>query len=835
MRYQLLIPLLMLGFLTGLQTGFALLNAESLPKFPQKLNFTVYQNNQSIGQAALIFTPDTGIRRFERKLASLRWTLQPEGENEILYTHESYVFQDDLSLYRDTGTSAGGCINWDVTLQSAKETGGVRSRSFMRFLGHNSQLDYLINFVNNDGASDISKISALLPAARIAAANSNQTEPFYYIFEEGNFKLVKMAVREDIWKQVLGTQTEVKVVELTYQDQVLHRFTLMKNKSGADWFPVEIQFHVNEPQHHVRMELNQLPEQRTDDGPAPMVAVFLDYYNTRAGGAEARIDRMVREVVNEEVRKRLTVILRDNNRLLVHHSQTEDRLNQQATIRHLAETTLEMDVAPDKRMENLRRRFAIPASVDIIVTGLYSSRPGNTNLMFRPIIIFLKNGRIGTSNIIFDTTSLLKSTGSRQLKHNAQERIAPRIASFMTAHVQVSRGSRGMTVDSVYRMIIENQFFCHSTDHGYHFQVLEKLKEQTAFHRLNSVEVESSFASSTPGYTFKNGWSTNAELEKNNGFVKTVSINKKNYQDIAVLYWDPVDGAVATFDEAVQMVEQLNNRRHEGHDDWRIPTLEEILMVSGYNRNTRDFLPFGFLADPAKIWTATQVDDSEKKRLPFTDDSLYYVLHRIKHAQQRKLQFDISHRLDKAFVLLVRSPGRVRGRRKASVQAELSVANMVFINTMEHLPMTTGSISQSIDSSVADGIRMATRMNKRMSVKNHALRLINTPVNAHKLSNIFFNPNLTPNAKVRGIINSLMIPNNIDLLVTGFYYEDKKRGLITLRPIVVYKDEVNIRTENLQFNSRLLKGSDASSLGKRLHREMQQKMAEMVKQLLGQA
>jgi hypothetical protein len=104
--------------------------------------------------------------------------------------------------------------------------------------------------------------------------------------------------------------------------------------------------------------------------------------------------------------------------------------------------------------------------------------------------------------------------------------------------------------------------------------------------------------------------------------------------------------------------------------------------------------------------------------------------------------------------------------------------------------------------------RIQKRWGKELVVNHQDYKIPDTNKNVADLTGIIFDESISPKDKIEKIINTKMIPNNLDIIIAGQYIHQPERPVITIRPIVIIKTSKKILTENLQFKkSELLKYS----------------------------
>jgi len=99
------------------------------------------------------------------------------------------------------------------------------------------------------------------------------------------------------------------------------------------------------------------------------------------------------------------------------------------------------------------------------------------------------------------------------------------------------------------------------------------------------------------------------------------------------------------------------------------------------------------------------------------------------------------------------------------------------------------------------GIQVIHLAQKQYKFIKHNVRgrtLQDTEANAKRLKDIVLNRSLTKERKMDKIINELMGPTNIDVIVSGVFYEDKR--VIKIHPFIINGRELTIVTKITKFD-----------------------------------
>jgi hypothetical protein len=815
--------------------------AQSTFKFPSKIKYKMYKNNQPIGSAALFYTGETGIDRFNRELSSLRLTYFQESEDNFQYMFESYIFKDNQSLCLDSFIKSDNTLASQLDLKERTDINGNKEQYFI----HKKEKSRgEIQYKPSDQCRTIGRISSILVACRKVAFGSYKNNETFNYFSPGTKGEVQMVYKgrelTSMDKKILSLHT----MALVQNHQEIHRFKIYQDPQGY-CYPVNLLFNMDDKQRSIEIRLEKLPvflptEKKEDWG-----VLYLDFMNanSRSIHLQNNLEKLIYDAILEEITKKLNRAAARQNKNLAADNNTRRLLNKSDNVSKLMDITFAPDIPFDERIKQITRGLNIPAHIDVIVTGQYINNPQNRWLMVRPIIFFKSEQKILTRNLLFKKDDIIcreSGTNREILCPDANDYIAYKIKRYFSLYTGTGSGEQGVTIEQVYRMIIKNGFFCHSVDYGYHSDVLERLREEEQIHELDSVYA----ARTTKGdklskytYVFKPGREKETKTVPGKEFViETVSTNQNNFSDYIQLYWAPTEGGIKTYSEAREMIRHLNSIRYQGYTDWRLPTLTELFSIAGHYQDQR-FFPFLFPEKTIKLWTSTPLDERERERLTPCDSDVYLVLNCFHENHQPKLHFDMLCKNRRAYLVPVRSPLSPGGNRphQVSGQIRLYIGNLAFMKSSDHTPMASGELGQLINREVIKGIKMAARINNILTVNEQSRRMFYTDDNANDLTNIFFDPYLTKEEKINRIIQDMMLPNHMDLMVTGLFIEDGRKGMVTIRPVVIYKDDQKLHTKNLQFSKNDLVCWDSTFGENRLCQSAAKKIAQAVKELLGRS
>ena len=144
----------------------------------------------------------------------------------------------------------------------------------------------------------------------------------------------------------------------------------------------------------------------------------------------------------------------------------------------------------------------------------------------------------------------------------------------------------------------------------------------------------------------------------------------------------------------------------------------------------------------------------------------------------------------------------------AKGSAKIHISNLSFMDAKSKSVMVAGD-AELINKAVEDGMKTLAHQDQKYIVNAQGRTIPNNDANANKLSEIFWDPNLSRTQKVDKIIADLMAPNQVDGLVAGQFVEDQ--GAISVRPFVISRADKKLVTESLTFKKNEFECKDPSN------------------------
>ena len=167
-------------------------------------------------------------------------------------------------------------------------------------------------------------------------------------------------------------------------------------------------------------------------------------------------------------------------------------------------------------------------------------------------------------------------------------------------------------------------------------------------------------------------------------------------------------------------------------------------------------------------------------------------------------------------------------------QDKTYVTHLTFMDALTQTQMANTEHADLINEAVVKGMNEAQNQNPKLAIDESGHIIKNNDKNVNDLVNITFDPNLTKSQKIENIINDMMLPNKVDVIVTGQYIDDAKSQLISVRPLVIVRADKKIVTKNLQFTKEELFCEDPHSKKKILCSGAHDQIAQAVQDLLDQ-
>ena len=174
--------------------------------------------------------------------------------------------------------------------------------------------------------------------------------------------------------------------------------------------------------------------------------------------------------------------------------------------------------------------------------------------------------------------------------------------------------------------------------------------------------------------------------------------------------------------------------------------------------------------------------------------------------QRRVLELESDRDLNKRVITVLTSgvePGK-KGEPLFSLIDKMFNSNAnqtVHITNVSWMDAETKSVlvgGEAINEIVTNGLTSLATTEAKYQFNGQGHVLANTGLASRKLSEIFWDANLSRAQKVDKIIEELMVPNGIDALVSG-QFQEMADGTVRIRPFVIFKSSKSLVTESKTF------------------------------------
>ncbi len=164
-------------------------------------------------------------------------------------------------------------------------------------------------------------------------------------------------------------------------------------------------------------------------------------------------------------------------------------------------------------------------------------------------------------------------------------------------------------------------------------------------------------------------------------------------------------------------------------------------------------------------------------------------------------------------------------------QSHIYVSQLSFIDPLAKTTLGSTEESNLINSAVENGARQALVDIRFIKYNEYGHMLPNTEGNTTKLISLMFDQTKTYKERVNSIINELMIPNGIDVIITGNYID--KGDTVIIKPMTVVRTSKKTVAKTLNFSKADYICTDSASSNKKvLCKNAYKNIATAVKELL---
>jgi hypothetical protein len=307
-------------------------------------------------------------------------------------------------------------------------------------------------------------------------------------------------------------------------------------------------------------------------------------------------------------------------------------------------------------------------------------------------------------------------------------------------------------------------------------------------------------------------------LDTDPGIIKTTSVHETNTSDTITRFWAIRRIQRDSFSQARVLIDDLNQTNYKGRNDWRIPTIEDLLSIIKQDPH-RNFFPSQlglrnfFLRNQQNrnieyldIWSSTPLqvtDDQERRRLTDCQEDVYFIIRNTRdstHGENNWIGFHISCENWPHLIIPVSSTDQA----SATASTQTPPVPSPSVEPQPSQPTRYLYVSQL--PFINRQSRTSTYVNKYVFLVNDAL-LANVKNKIHQLGkehrlnqrgrtipSVFVNQiwdilkiNASEDEIVKRISNEIMQDYNVDVLITGMYDDNQGDDMVLIWPKVIFR------------------------------------------------
>jgi len=182
--------------------------------------------------------------------------------------------------------------------------------------------------------------------------------------------------------------------------------------------------------------------------------------------------------------------------------------------------------------------------------------------------------------------------------------------------------------------------------------------------------------------------------------------------------------------------------------------------------------------------------------------------------------------------IVINAMDQIIAKRSPTLQQHpIYVSHLTMIDGDNNMSFLNTDSIKLINSAVIQGIHLAQKQYTFIKHNVHGHVLQDTEENAQRLKDIVQNRSIPNSQKLDIIISELMAPANIDVIVSGAYYEKEK--IIKIHPFIINRRERTIVTKVTKFDKYRFICDDPINKGtKVLCKSAYEEIAKLVEELL---
>lgn len=184
---------------------------------------------------------------------------------------------------------------------------------------------------------------------------------------------------------------------------------------------------------------------------------------------------------------------------------------------------------------------------------------------------------------------------------------------------------------------------------------------------------------------------------------------------------------------------------------------------------------------------------------------------------------------------MIQSIQQLLGQKIQTPQGQkfVYVTNMSFMDAQTKMLLGSTEDAALINQAVIQGIRQAMQLDPKLKFNEPGHSIKNTDKNVNELVDIVYDPNKTPEERMKAIVAKFMDPSNVDVIVSGQYLDISAQDEIIVKPLAIVKESKKIVAKTLQFKKQEFICPDpANSNKKALCTGAHEEIAKAVEELL---
>ncbi len=170
---------------------------------------------------------------------------------------------------------------------------------------------------------------------------------------------------------------------------------------------------------------------------------------------------------------------------------------------------------------------------------------------------------------------------------------------------------------------------------------------------------------------------------------------------------------------------------------------------------------------------------------------------------------------------------------KGADQENIYVARLSFMDAATRTVFSESEEAELINSTIDNVIQMAINQNHKIKLNNPEHMIVDTNSNILEIIDIVYDPARTPDMRMDDIMKTIMMPNKVDIIVTGQYLNIDEKNEIRLKPLAIDGRDKMIRGKTFDLKkSQCMGPKPVRHETKALCTDSHERIARAVKELL---